>query len=61
MKRKAEGLGYEVSTLSDPNLLKAAYAEFKPDMIMLDIEAIKLVKWLAEQNCTARILPGALS
>jgi|TARA_B100000959_G_scaffold140127_1_gene147246 hypothetical protein len=59
VKRKAEGLGYEVSTLSDPNLFKGAYAEFKPDMIVLDIEGIELVQWLAEQNCTAQILAVA--
>ena len=48
-------------TLSDPNLFKGAYAEFKPDVIVLDmvmpdIEGIGLLQWLAEQNCTARIL-----
>ncbi len=61
VKRTAEGLGYEASALSDPNLFKDAYAEFAPDVIVLDmvmpdIEGIELVQWLAEQNCTARIL-----
>ncbi len=61
VKRTAEGLGYEVSALSDPNLFKDAYAKFAPDVIVLDmvmpdIEGIELVQWLAEQNCTARIL-----
>ena len=61
VKRTAEGLDYEVSALSDPNLFKHAYAEFNPDVIVLDmvmpdIEGIELVQWLAEQSCTARIL-----
>jgi DNA-binding response OmpR family regulator len=61
VKRTAEGIGYAVSALSDPNLFKDAYAEFKPDVIVLDmvmpdIEGIELVQWLAEQNCLARIL-----
>ncbi len=61
VKRTAEGVGYEVSALSDPNLFKDAYAEFDPhiivlDMVMPDIEGIELVQWLAEQGCEARIL-----
>ena len=60
VKRTAEGLDYEVSALSDPNLFKHAYAEFNPDVIVLDmvmpdIEGIELVQWLAEQSCTATI------
>lgn len=61
VKRTAEGIGYDVFALSDPNQFKNTYAEFKPnvivlDMVMPDIEGIELVQWLAEQNCEARIL-----
>lgn len=56
VKRTAEGMGYDVSALSDPNLFKEAYAAFKPnvivlDMVMPDIEGIELVQWLAQQGC----------
>ncbi|MBT4043426.1 MAG: response regulator [Rhodospirillaceae bacterium] len=61
VKRTAEGLGYDVSALSDPNLFKNAYGAFQPDVIVLDmvmpdIEGIELVQWLAQQGCEARIL-----
>ncbi|NQV60066.1 MAG: response regulator [Alphaproteobacteria bacterium] len=61
VKRTAEGMGYDVSALSDPNLFKEAYAAFKPnvivlDMVMPDIEGIELVQWLAQQGCEAKIL-----
>jgi len=60
-KRTAEGIGYEVTALSDPNLFKDAYQKTDPDvvvldMVMPDIEGIELVQWLAEQGCEARIL-----
>lgn len=61
VKRTAEGIGYDVSALSDPNLFKDVYASFKPDIIVLDmvmpdIEGIELVQWLAGQGCEAKIL-----
>ncbi len=61
VKRTAEGIGYEVTALSDPNLFKDAYLTTDPhvvvlDMVMPDIEGIELVQWLAEQQCKARIL-----
>ena len=59
--RTVEGLGYDVTALSDPNLFKDAYKAFGShvvvlDMVMPDIEGIELVQWLVEQSCKARIL-----
>ena len=59
--RTAEGIGYEVTALSDPNLFKDAYQKTDPDVVVLDlvmpdIEGIELVQWLAEQGCEALIL-----
>ncbi len=61
VKRTAEGIGYIVTAISNPNLFKNAYKDSDPDVIVLDmvmpdIEGIELVQWLAEQGCTARIL-----
>ncbi|MDA1099672.1 MAG: response regulator [Proteobacteria bacterium] len=61
VKRTAEGIGYDVSALSDPNMFKDVYTSFKPDVIVLDmvmpdLEGIELVQWLAGQGCEARIL-----
>ena len=53
VKRTAEGIGYEVAALSDPNLFKDAYQKTDTgvvvlDILMPDIEGIELVQWLAK-------------
>ena len=57
----AEGLGYDVRTTSDPEEFKRQYAEFQPDVVILDVvmpevDGIELVKHLAENGCTSKIL-----
>jgi len=57
----AEGLGYETRVTTDAENFKESYNGFEPDVIVLDvvmpeIDGIELVKYLATQECGARIL-----
>lgn len=56
-----EGLGYEVRVTSDVESFKASFEGYSPDVVVLDvvmpdIDGIEIVKYLAENNCEARIL-----
>jgi CheY-like chemotaxis protein len=57
----AEGLGYETRVTTDAENFKESFTGFNPDVIVLDvvmpeIDGIELVKYLATQECGARIL-----
>jgi len=57
----AEELGYEVRVTTDPEAFKRGYEDFRPTVIVLDVvmpevDGIELVKFLAQRNCSARIL-----
>ncbi|MEE9140223.1 MAG: response regulator [Alphaproteobacteria bacterium] len=54
-------LGYTVEVTTDARLFKETYTAFNPDVIALDmvmphLDGVELVQWLAEQNCTARLI-----
>jgi DNA-binding response OmpR family regulator len=56
-----EGLGYEVRVTSDVESFKASFEGYSPDVVVLDvvmpeIDGIEIVKYLAANNCEARIL-----
>ncbi|MEE8333277.1 MAG: response regulator [Alphaproteobacteria bacterium] len=57
----AEGLGYECRTTTDPDEFRRSFAEFKPDVVILDVvmpevDGIELIKHLADNSCSSRIL-----
>ncbi len=57
----AEGLGYECRTTTDPEEFRRSYAEFQPDVVILDVvmpevDGIELIKHLADNACSSRIL-----
>jgi DNA-binding response OmpR family regulator len=57
----AEDCGYQVAATSAAQAFKSAYASFRPTVIALDLaipgtDGIELLKFLAEQDCPARIL-----
>jgi CheY-like chemotaxis protein len=61
VKNVAEGLGYTVRVTTDGRALIEAYGSFKPttivlDMIMPGMDGNEVVAWLAEQQCTARLI-----
>ena len=56
-----EGLGYDVRVTSDVESFKASFEGYSPDVVVLDvvmpeIDGIEIVKYLAANNCEARIL-----
>jgi CheY-like chemotaxis protein len=61
VKNVAEDLGYEVYVTTEGRAFIEAYDSFKPttivlDMIMPGMDGNELVLWLAERNCTARVI-----
>jgi two-component system OmpR family response regulator len=59
--RVARELGYEVKVTTHGDEFIAAYPEFAPDLIVLDVvmpdrDGIELIRWLAAQHCRARII-----
>lgn len=56
-----EGLGYQVRVTSEVESFKSSFQAFSPDVVVLDvvmpeIDGIELVKYLASNGCTAKIL-----
>ncbi len=61
VRNAAETLGFEVEASRDGKVAKAAYREFKPDIILLDmvmpeIDGIEFVQWLSDEGCQARLI-----
>ena len=59
--RVATKLGYEVRLVTRSEDIAQAYQELRPttivlDVVMPDMDGIELLKWLAERQCTARLI-----
>jgi DNA-binding response OmpR family regulator len=60
VSRAAVGQGFEVRATTRATDFMAAFKEFKPTHIILDVlmpemDGIELIQWLAKAGCTARI------
>ena len=56
-----EQLGYETLKINDSREFMNTYAEFAPDIVVLDmvmpeIDGVELIKWLIAQNATVKIV-----
>ena len=61
VKAVAEGLGYDVRVTTEGQAFMEAYGSFQPttivlDMIMPGMDGNELVVWLAQRQCTARLI-----
>jgi len=61
IKEVAEDCGYDVRITVDSNSFKQTYASFRPDLIVLDLslpglDGIQLLRFLADNECTAKLL-----
>ncbi|HEX4507405.1 MAG TPA: response regulator [Alphaproteobacteria bacterium] len=61
LKYIAEDCGYEASATLSADEFKAAYKNFKPTAVVVDLalpntDGIELFRWLADQGCTLPIL-----
>jgi CheY-like chemotaxis protein len=61
VKNVAEDLGYVVRATTDGDAFMEAYDSFKPttiilDMIMPGMDGNELVLWLAQKECSARLI-----
>ena len=61
VKEVAEDCGYDVRITVDSNSFKQTYASFAPDLIVLDLslpgmDGVQLLRFLADAECTARLL-----
>ena len=61
IRHVAESCGYEVRTTHRVHGFKAAYEDFRPDVITLDLaipdgDGIELLRYLADDGCPAHIL-----
>ena len=59
--RIARNCGFEVETTQSAESFKRAYSTFHPGAIVLDLavpdaDGIELLRWLANESCTAQIL-----
>jgi DNA-binding response OmpR family regulator len=59
--RAARELGYQTEVTHHGDKFIQAYPRFKPDLIILDVvmpdlDGIDLIRWLAAERCTARII-----
>lgn len=57
----AADMGFDVTVTSRGDAFKKAYFEENPGVLVLDIimpytDGIELLMWLAEQNCTSKII-----
>ena len=61
IQRIGEGCGYAVAVASDPALFKQQFHAVSPSVICLDLampgsDGIEMLRFLAAQDCTARVL-----
>lgn len=61
VRLSATPLGYDVTVLTDPQTFKSTCHRLKPDVIVLDvvmphIDGVELVRWLGEQESTAKLV-----
>lgn len=61
VKRIACRLGYETIVTTEAQAFKNAYVQARPSLVVLDLlmpdqDGIDLLRWLASQKCTGRIL-----
>ena len=61
VKNVAAGLGYEVCVTTDAHSFMRAFDQFQPttivlDMIMPEMDGNELILWLADQQCSARLI-----
>src|SRR5947207_11385554 len=59
--RVAEGAGFTVEAVSAPRQARAACQRLRPDVIVLDLsmpdmDGIEVMRQLAEDGCTARVV-----
>lgn len=57
----ASGLGHEARAVTSSKAFRQAYAQSKPDTVVLDIvmpeeDGIEVIKWLAEQGYDAHVI-----
>jgi len=61
VRKVAQGCGYEVTVAHDGREFRSAYAQTKPDLILLDLampgaDGIELLRSLADNGCTASVM-----
>ena len=61
IQRIGEGCGYRVAVASDPTVFKQQFHAVSPSVICLDLampgsDGIEMLRYLAAQGCTARVL-----
>ena len=57
----AADMGFDVTVVDRGDAFKKTYLELRPSVLVLDIimpytDGIELLMWLAEQNCTSKIV-----
>jgi DNA-binding response OmpR family regulator len=57
----AEELGFDVTVTTHHRAFREAYLQAPPDLVVLDIvmpeqDGIEIIRWLVEQDCTARVI-----
>jgi len=61
VRKVAVDMGFEVTVTNSGRDFMAVYPEFDPTVLVLDIimphtDGMELMTWLAEQNCTAKVI-----
>ncbi len=61
VRKVAVDMGFDVTVTNSGRDFKAVYPEFEPTVLVLDIimpytDGMELMTWLAQQNCTAKVI-----